>query len=288
MKNNEWLIDKGFLRTVNYPNELYVQLLFERVYDLLKELPFPVYSSYDPKGVQIYFTFLGDKKSFIIDENISRGDYITLIKRWASQFFPKYEIESEKEIPLNKNEIFKKVKEEKIPIDEAVDLTKTVIMKEFGYIDSIYLSEDFFRMNVYNDYDKKLSSEIRRANYKWRSFLSKFKDIKDMQKRKDFIYTNSEKFEMTDEWYKKIPYFRNYKTIEIHYTGKMMYNFFSINYLDLKYLSLEKISNLKYFWGKFLIHFENDEIKKLCIDYVYKKREEDGINEEDIQSSYWK
>ncbi len=265
---NDLLINKKFVSKVDYKNNMYVTMLFQSIYDLLKELPIPVVASYDPKNIQVYFIFVDNKKSFAIDENIAIEDYLTLVRRWSSKFFPKYVVKSKQEVSLSKDEIFKKV-EEKVKIEDAIELTKEVEIIENGIINSIYLSEDLFRMSINGD------NRIFHSNKMMLSkFLEILKDIETDEGKRDFIFDNSMIItgeDPLDFVYNKVTYFKERTNIKIEYKEKKMYNFFSINYPDLKNFQLKEISNLVYEWDKYEIHFDNDEIEKMCLGYVEKK-----------------
>ena len=271
MNFNDRLIDRDYISRVNYENKVYVTRLFHAVYDLLKELPIPVIASYDPKNVQIYFMFVDNKKSFTIDDEISIPDYLTLIRRWSSRFFPSYMLKTTEEVALSKDEVFDKVKKDKIKIEDAIDLTKEIEVVEAGVIDSIYLSEDLFRMNInglYSIYTSENSMDLSKL-------LETLKDIKPDEERKDFIFKNS--MEIVGEEplrfvYEKVSYFRVKSSIAIDYVGKKMYNFFSINYPNLRDEELIEVDNLRYEWGKYEIRFEDNDIEEMCVDYVDKKR----------------
>ena len=275
MKFNEWLISTNFVAQISYENKMYMNKLFKRVYDLLKELPVPIISSYDPKQNQIYFMFVTHKKSFTIDEDINIEDYVTLVKRWAIQFFPTYTISTKEWVPLSSDEVFEKVKKDKIPIEEAVDLKKEVDIIEIGVIESIYLTDDLFRININDKFYIKKSHVMRLSDFK-----GKLKNITNDQEKRDFIFENS--IEVKDEGlleiiFSKAPYFKNMENRVIKFKGKKMFNFFSINYPTLKGVSIEKLSELVYQWGQYKIYFENEEMELDCLEYLQQKRDKDNI-----------
>jgi len=271
MSFNDRLINRDYINKVDYENKLYVTQLFHAVYDLLKELPIPVIASYDPKHIQIYFMFVDNKKSFAIDDKINIQDYLTLVRRWCYRFFPSYTLKTMKEVPLSKDEIFDKVKKEKMKIEDAIDLSKEIEFVEDGVIDSIYMSEDLFRMNINGVYSVYSSSSFMDLS----KLLEILKDIKEDKERKGFIFKNSMEI-VGDEplrfAYEKAQYFKVNSEVKVNYKGKMMYNFFSINYPDLKNKDLIQESGLVYRWGKYEIHFEDRNIEEMCLGYVDKKR----------------
>jgi len=275
MSFNDRLIDRDYINKVDYENKLYVTQLFHAVYDLLKELPIPVIASYDPKHIQLYFMFVDNKKSFAIDDKINIQDYLTLVRRWCYKFFPSYTIKTMEEVSLSKDEVFEKVKKEKIKIEDALDLTKEVEIVENGVIDSIYMSEDLFRMNINGVYSVYSSSSFMDLS----KLLEILKDIKEDKERKEFIFKNSIEIVGDDPLrfaYEKAQYFKVKSEVKVAYKGKMMYNFFSINYPDLKDKDLVQESGLVYRWGKYEIHFEYSNIEEMCLGYVDKKRNGKG------------
>jgi len=270
MSFNDKLIDRNYISNVKYENTLYVTQLFHAVYDLLKELPIPVIASYDPKNIQLYFMFVDNKKSFAIDDKVSIEDYKTLVRRWCNRFFPSYTLKTTKEVSLSKDEIFEKVKTEKMKIEDAIDLTKEIDIVENGVIDSIYLSKDLFRMNINDVYSVYSSGNFMDLS----KFLEILKDIEEDEERKNFIFKNSMEIVGEDPLrfvYEKVQYFKVKSNETIKYKGKMMYNFFSINYPSLKEEEILEVDELVYTWGKYEIHFEDSEIEKMCLDYVEKK-----------------
>jgi hypothetical protein len=275
-KNNDWLIDRNFILQIEFKNKMYLNRLFQKIFDLLKEFPIPIVASYDFKGQQIYFMFIDNKKSFVVDEDIDIDDYITLVKRWAKPFFPFYTVSTKETVCLGRDEIFKKIKEDRIPVEDALFLTKKVDIVEHGVITSVYLSEDWFKIYI-NDIPS-----IRKTNKMLRKdFLHVLKDIKDDSDRKSFIMNNSvELIEDQDREYvySVANYFQEPSLKTIRFEGQKMINFFSINYPDLKKDSIDIIADSTYTWGRFTIVFADEETETYCLEYVWQKRNRDGIN----------
>ena len=69
---------------------------------------------------------MDNQKSFLIEDTIIIDDFITLIRRWVKPFFPTYEINTKQTVALSQSEVFQAIKEQKIPVDEAVDLKKEI------------------------------------------------------------------------------------------------------------------------------------------------------------------
>ena len=92
----------------------------------------------------------------------------------------------------------------------------------------------------YNDLQNKISNEIR-----------------------DYIFDNSTKIKYIND---------DEKEIIISHPGRMMVNFFKINYPDLQDKELIEIEQFVYRWGRYKIKFESLTLLNDCLNYYNKMK----------------
>jgi hypothetical protein len=268
-KSNFWLEDQEFISKMNFYDKFYITNLCEHISNFLKTIPIPIMSTWDPKNCGIYFHLGKIKKFFEIDVNISYWDYTTLVKRWLRQFFPQYKVIDEVETELSDVEILEMIRKG-IDKNDALLLTKKVNKEDFGIISKINMTGDQFVLER-NDQEYIRVSGMMKKLLPLSLFLKQIRQIKNDRDKRDFIFKNSEEI-------KKIN--KNEKSkIVIEYKDNMMFNFFTINYPDLKNTNIEKISTHLYYWGRFQIVFNSDNVERECIKYVTEKRIEDELYE---------
>jgi hypothetical protein len=267
LRPNEWLDKKEFMQYITYEDKYYLQILFRHLYSFLKCTPIPVFSSWRDEDHRIYFAIGADKKSFEIDNDISWHDFLYIVENWVKKYYPTYEVESEMEDTLTDDEIWAKVKDEGLKLDDALLIKRKVNKVEKGVITKIHLTDDEFVFRV-NDIDYvRLSGTIDNP-MSLSSFLKKVRFIDDSKKKKEFIMLNSVELKMIQP---------SKDLFTIDYSGQKMKNFFIIRYNELKKIPLVKLLDKSYQWCKFKIVFESYSMEEDCIKYLIEKRKEEGI-----------
>jgi len=273
-KINDWLINDSFLREVNFPDIYYLETLCYKIHSFLKNVPIPVYTSYDIIHNSIYFMVGQNKKFFPLDVDISYYDYITLVKEWLQNFYPQYKVSFNQEVEYNDSEILEIIEKEGISLNDALLRKKVVTINEYCIIDKVYLTKDSFVLYRYQN-DQLISKEVRISGsildnniLTLSKFLDGYRNLLDQQasdeEKKNFIEKNS-----------KITQFLPLKDslITVNYYGKMMINFFKINYPLLKDKPLVQIDEFVYEWGRFNIIFESRLLRDDCINLYSRLKE---------------
>lgn len=260
-KSNWWLEDSDFLKKSNFHDLYYLETVCRYISNMIKNIPIPVLTTYDPKSKGIYFSVGKIKKGFPLQVDISYYDYVTLVKRWLSQFFPSYEIEYEKEEEYSDDEIWKIVKEEKIKLNDALMLRKKIKVKEKGVIEKETRSQDEFILNVNGNRQIRITGTAY-LPMSLSTFMSELKSITDSKEKRNFILDNSTFVKHLDD---------NKQELNIAYSGKQLLNFFKINFEDLMNEELIEIEPFIYKWGKFKIKFESLSLKNDCLEFYNKE-----------------
>ena len=271
LKANEWLESDAFIAKMDYPNKNFVKGLTQVVASFVWDAPVPILTTWDPVHKRIYFSIGTEKKYFELDENIDNYDFIVAVSRWAYKFFPYYELDEEIETELSDDEILAKVKDG-VNLDDAILMRKKIQIKERGTLIKVDLGNDQFVFDVNGDGFVRMSGTL--SNPKTLSvFLKELRMIYNQRERKNFIFQNSIEL-------KKLP---EKPIIKIAHFKNKMINFFIIHYPDLKNVSIvkneESLNNLEYQWGRFLIRFEDNELRNYCLNYVATKLKNDEVQD---------
>jgi len=272
-KLNDWLTDIEFIQNSSFSDKYYFEALGKYLTHYLKIIPVPVVTIWMDNEKRIKFSIGDNVKEFKIDSDISYLDYIVLVDRWLSDFFPQYNITLEINRKLTEDEIIELREEaiknnKKFDLNDALNQTKPHQFIEKGIITRIYMTNDEFTF-VEND-----KTFIKMSTIPLSIFLKKLRNIENDEDKKNFILQNSVELRTFTE--------DNNPTI-ISYSGKKMINFFLINYIDLKDKPLKSIKENKgtYRWGRFLIKFDNYTLEKECLEIYNKKRIADSLNKEE-------
>ncbi len=261
-KINWWLTDQEFLSKSNFPDLYYFETLCNHISNMVKNIPIPVCTSYDTKNKAIYFTVGKIKKGFNIDTEIAYYDYLTLVKRWLIQFYPQYEIEYVKEFELTEEEMAEKAKQG-MNLNDIILFRKKVKIKEKGIIEKITMIKDEFLLNQNGERQVRISG-TKYSPMSLSTFMDKLKLLSNNQKKYDFIMENSTTVKNLSSSYKQ--------EISVNYSGKMLLNFFKINFEELKNQPLIQLENFIYKWGVFKIKFESLTLKNDCLSFYEKER----------------
>lgn len=265
-KANFWLEDSEFIGKSNFPDKYYLESLGKHISNYLKNAPIPVLTTYDPQNKRIYFSVGNEKKGFTLNTELSYYDYITIVKRWLTNFYPQYFLEYEIDVPLSDDEIYQKVREG-INLNDAIQMTKKQNFKEKGIIEKIQLTADEFILNINGQSQLRLSGTPQNP-VSLSFFLKQIKNIKDQKEKKEYIFSNSLEIK---------PLSSNKKEIPINYQGHQLYNFFVVNFQDLISEPLKEIEPFIYSWGRFRIKFESKSLLSDCLTY-YKNQMDNLIS----------
>lgn len=308
MKPNEWLLNyNNFIDNSNYHNKQYLISLGNYVINYLRNAPIPILSTYDSKHYKIYFTVGHESKGFAIDDNVSYFDYITIIKRWLTQFYPHYVVTLEKEVYYSDEEIIAIRDEavrtgENFDVNEALLSTKKSTYMETGIIDRITLKSDefvfdhngskFIRISgdmnnllplsqflkeVRNIPVNEIKSELDKREIKYNDDSNITKIITLKIDREDYLELQSRIHEkvrqyILDNSREVRPINNQFKEIVISYPEETMFNFFKINYTDLKNEPFIHHGNMVSNWGRFKIKFQSEISKQECISFYEKMK----------------
>jgi len=261
MKINKWLEDEQFISKMNFSDKYYLETLCFKVAAFLKNIPVPVCSTWDASHKSIYFS-IGDNKHFLpIDVNIAYYDYVTLIDKWARQFYPQYKVKIDTEIEYTDKEIMHFV-QEGIDLNDAILRKKPHSYVEIGIIEKIFIKRDEFIFNKNGIREVRMSGLGVQNPLPLSKFMESIRRISDDSEKKIYIEENS----------KSIMNLKIYeKEIIINYSGKQMINFFRINFYDNKVYPLVAIDEFQYTWGVFKIIFESKNLRDDCIAVYMKK-----------------
>jgi len=264
MKSNEWLVNDNFLSKVIFHDKYYFQCLCLAISNFIKNIPIPVITTWDYKYSQIYFIVGQEKKAFKVDVNISYNDYIFLVEQWLINFYPKYRISSEIEVPLSDKEILEKVQQENINLNDAQFLKKKIVVKEKGIIEKAYFKgnpEDTFRININGQLSIRMSGNPNKI-YLLSTFFKDLRKIEDDIEKRRFIFENSVEI-------KKLV--NRVKIEELSYLGMQMKNFVEIRIESMKRFYFKKIDVRKWSWGNFILNMETDILEKDILDFLEQK-----------------
>lgn len=270
MKPNDWLSDNEFLQKVKFYDKYYLLSLCVYIDNFIKNIPIPCITTWDYRHEQIYFSVGQESKPFKVDINIAYRDYVTLVQRWLQQFYPKYEVEIEKDIPLPDNEIWKIVKKDGIRLDDAILITKKIKEKEIGIIEKVFFKEDKFILNVNNNRFLMMSG-TNDFICPISTFLPVLRNITDDKEKKNYILNNSKELKLLE---------KKEDIIEINYPGFQMKNFVEINYSDLKDEDFRKIDVRKWKWKNYILNIETNMLESDILEFLRNKNHKIVIEEE--------
>jgi hypothetical protein len=270
--NNKWLRDEQFIEGLNTDvSKLYLQDLCSYLNSFLNTAPLKVVTTWDREDRGIIF-FMGNyRKMFELDVNISKYEFITLIKNWLIRFYPQYEVELKRERELTSSEIAKIRKDcldNGKPFDlnnylnERVEYTET----EKGIITKVFLLQDQFILQV-NKTKYLCAPGSTKIPIRMSEFMNTLRKMKLTHKSNqdiyDYIKLNSFIINEIKE-----------DKVNIKYKDKTMLNFFKINFQYIFENGLNKKNNFLYESGKFIIDFCGDRyLKESCLE-TYQKRVE--------------
>lgn len=247
---NKWLEDSVYINSRNFEDKYYLESLCHHLSNFIKNVPIPVLCDYSERFKSIYFSVGEEKNSFPLTIDISYYDYITLVKRWLYQFYPRYEVLVDSE--LDDNEILKLVREQGYNLNDALLERKKV--PEIGVIEKEIRKEDQFIINVNGRKTIRITGNKKPLLLK--DFMKELRNIKDQDERKSYILDNSRELSVVTNYE---------KVVKINYQGKQLLHFIEINFPDLKNFELKEIEPFVYGWNFYQIKFSSLSLKQDCL-----------------------
>lgn len=271
-KINHWLLDENYLKNESgIPDSCithYISIC-KFIYKFFITSPNPMFISWDKRHKSFYCT-IGDKYCIIpYEENISDYDYQEILNRWAKRYYPRYDVYVDYERNYTSNEIAGLV-QKGYDIDTLYNSKKIEKKKESLIIERLLIKDDQIHVRQ-ND---KLFILIARPDKPISEFISTFRKLKDDYEKQAFLKSYT----------KSIMEITYHKFVEIKYEGDTLKNFFRIRVLSLYNEQLKETNNkLIYEWGRFLIHFSNNEQVNECKKIIeHYKREYKTLDNEDL------
>jgi len=258
MKSNKWLESPEFISKIKFYDAYYLETLLHKVAAFIKNAPVPILSTWDAQHNSIYLSIGENKQYFSVDINIAYYDFITLMKKWTSSFYPHYQIQIDTEIPYTDEEILDMVKNNGIDLNDAILLRKPHSYIERGVIEKVYITKEEFILSINGKKQIRVSGNLSKGiNLPISKFMENIRQIKSDTEMRYFIFENSKK---------KNDIIDQEEIIEIDYFGKQMLNFFKINFPDLKNRPIIKLDDFTYQWANFKLKFESKILAKDCLE----------------------
>ena len=256
---NKWLEDSEYINSRNFEDKYYLESLCHHLSNFIKNVPIPVLCDYIERFKSISFSVGKEKNSFPLTIDISYYDYITLVKRWLQQFYPRYEVLIDAE--LSDDEILFLVREKGYSLNDALLERKKI--PEIGIIEKEIRKEDQFILNVNGIKTVRITGNKKPLLLK--DFMKELRGIKDQQERKNYILENSREFS-TMTTYDRI--------VRINYQGLQLLSFFKINFEDLKDYEFKEIEPFVYSWGQYILKFSSLTLKQDCLKLYQEMKDQ--------------
>lgn len=264
--NNRWLRDQNLVDGLDTKvSKMYLKDLFSYVGNVLNALPLKVVSTWDIDNRGIVFFMGMHKKIFEVDSNISKYDFMALVKNWLRRFYPQYQINKIKQRDYTSREISEIRKQclekgEKFNLDTYLNKSVHYTEKECGIITKTFIMQDQFMFEV-NDKKYLRATGSIKLPINISEFMDNLRKMKlankDDQDIHDYIKFNS--FVVNEVFT---------TPVTINYKEKMMMNFFKIHFKYLSDIGIDKISEFVYESGKFSIDFNSDTyLRDSCLEY---------------------
>jgi hypothetical protein len=270
-KINSWLLDENYLKnesSVSDSDMIHFTSICKFIYKFFITCPNPMFISWDKRHKSFYCT-IGDKFCIVpYDTNISEYDYQDLLSRWVKRYYPRYEVLVDYERDYTSTEIAGLV-QKGYDIDRIYNSKKIEKKKEVCVIERLLIKDDQIHVRQ-ND---KLFILIARPDKPISEFISTFRKLKDDYEKQAFLKSYT----------KSIMEITYHKSVDIKYEGEMLKNFFRIRVLSLYNESLKETSNkLIHEWGRFVVHFSNDDQVSQCKRIIdHYKNEYKSIDNQD-------
>ena len=251
---NRWLMDETFFAQIKFFDKYYLKKLFESLAKYLSTAPVPIKSSWDAYNVHIEFRIGSNNLKLKIDSEISHDDYVYLLNRWSSKFFPRYHCEVEEVKKPTEQDAAEKLAKGDITIDEVPEYLNSEIKTfevKLGFVEKVYMRDDQFRL-IEND-----KAQIRQSTIPLSKFVKALRDG-DLRNQDDLIYEfiQDNSVVVKDLW--------EARPIDIDYPPIQLINFFSIRSEESKGEPLVKVDANIYRWNRYRIRISGDTLLNDC------------------------
>lgn len=91
---------QDFINEFKFENKYYLETLFKKIKNFLIHIPVPYVVDFDKENNILFFRIGDNKKSFQLNQNIYYADFITMMKKYVTQFYPQYYVGDEYGIVL--------------------------------------------------------------------------------------------------------------------------------------------------------------------------------------------
>lgn len=260
--SNKWLENPDFLDKIKFKDKYYLESLFHKISAFIKNAPVPILASFDSEHKSIYLSIGDNKQYFQLNTDIAYYDMITLMKRWCIQFYPQYEIETEKQIEYTDEEIVNDlVAKQGMNLNDAILARKTINYLERGIIEKVYFGDndnrDRFILNLNGKRQLRLTGNITKGIImpisEFMNGIRKFSKQKENYSQKDV----KDYIELNSVFIKEL---KNENEVLITYRGRQMLSFIEINFQDLfPEFDLTQMpdDDFTFVWGKFKLIFDS-------------------------------
>lgn len=265
---NKWMEDPKFIKETEFKDSYYLTSLCFHLAHFIKNAPVPLLCDKPSKHPYndswgIKFSVGSDSIVFDLDTDIYYLDYITLVKRWLYQFYPRYEYTYEIDVAISDDRAYELVSKQGYSLNDVVVMKEKQKVIEVGVIEKEMRKKDQFVLNINDRKAVRITGNKKPLLLK--DFMKELRAIKDQNERRNYIMENSREFSE----------YREYKeTIEVFYSENQMMNFFIINFPILKNYEIVKVKDLLYRCDNYLIKFNSDTIMADCLAYYYTTKGE--------------
>lgn len=249
---NIWLTEESYLNSLGYHDSYYLRSVCDFLFLYLKRLPIPILTKYVNKSIEVRIG--SNAKSFPISTKLTPKEWITLVDRWLSSYFPKYSVVGKTLRPLTEDEAIHYLNSGKYSTEEVFSMQIEDTFEESGMITRMYKKKEEFRFVM----NGKTSIRHAGGSYKESLLVSQFmKNANSLsgQELRDYIMNHSRHVVDLDDD----------KEVFINHKGIQLINFFIVNKDYILVNTETPINSLTSRFGKFLIEFESLTHKSDCI-----------------------
>ena len=252
MSKNIWLTEESYLNSLGYHDSYYLRSLCDFLFLYLKKLPIPIITRFVNKSIEVR---IGEHvKQFPVSTKLSTKEWIVLVDKWLSQFFPQYKINGSEIRPLTEDEAIHYLNSGKYSTDEVFSMQIEDTFEEFGIIERMYKRREEFKITING------KSSIRHAggSNKEHLLVSEFIKIANTlngQELRDYIMNHSRHVVDLDDD----------KEVFINHKGVQLINFFIVHKDYILANTETSVNSLTSRFGRFVIEFESPTHKTDCM-----------------------
>ena len=249
---NIWLTDESLINSLGYHDSYYLRTVCDFLFLYLKRLPIPILTKYVNKSIEVRIG--ANAKSFPISTKLTSKEWITLVDKWLSSYFPQYKIEVNVKRPLTEQEAIHRLNSGKYSTDEVFSMQIEDTIEESGMITRMYKKKEEFRFVL----NGKTSIRHAGGSYKESLLVSQFVKTANSlegQELRDYIFAHSRHVVDLDDD----------KEVFINHKGIQLINFFIVNKDYILAHEETPINYLTSRFGKFLIEFESSTHRMDCM-----------------------